>query len=137
MMADKGPLQSLVSFLLGAAMAVACIVFYISVNPKEDRWFQISSWSDGAEIESYKVIDEKQLAHTKEVKPVCCFAFSKCFLLNGQYFFNIISIQFTVNGRFFILIMYFLKTSKYQSDEKVSEFNLLMQICYRGVSSST
>jgi hypothetical protein len=66
-MGEAGPLQSLVPFLLGAAMAVACIVLYISANPREQSWSLNSSWSDGADMQPYKVIDENQLAHKKEV----------------------------------------------------------------------
>lgn len=66
-MGEKGPSQSLTSFLLGVAMAVACIVFYMSAYPKGERWSQISSWSDGADIQSLKVMNEEKLALAKEV----------------------------------------------------------------------
>ncbi|XP_078176160.1 uncharacterized protein At4g15970-like [Carex rostrata] len=60
-MGEKGPFQSLTSFILGAAMAVACIVLYMSAYPKGERW-------DRADIQSLKVMNEEQLALAKENK---------------------------------------------------------------------
>ncbi|KAJ4778941.1 Nucleotide-diphospho-sugar transferase family protein [Rhynchospora pubera] len=67
-MGDTSPLQSLISFLLGAAMAAVCIIFYTTANSKGERWSPISSWRDGAQMQSFKEINEQQLAQTKEIK---------------------------------------------------------------------
>lgn len=78
-MGEKGPFQSFTSFILGAAMAVACIVFYMSAYPKGERW-------DGADIQSLKVMNEEQLALAKVVHN---FSLYSVFLCNF--------IQFTKN----------------------------------------
>ncbi|XP_072973718.1 uncharacterized protein At4g15970-like [Typha angustifolia] len=78
-MGDMNNLQPLISFLLGAALATACLLFYLSADPR-GRSMEISAWSNGTQrgfieevttgtkVDSAPVVNKTRLASAAKEK---------------------------------------------------------------------